>query len=243
MIEWDQGVFFASLFVTGLVSSLHCVGMCGPILIAFSQVLSSANPSPRPFWQPDFLYYHAGRIWTYGLLGFLAGWAGLELRQGTAALGWQRSFSVGVSVLVILSGIVALGLVPRLKLEAFLTSCAVHASHRRPWLSSLVKERRRVARLLLGAVMGFLPCGLVYTMLLVVSTLPGPLHSALGMVCFGAGTLPALTAVVLGSRAAPTWLRARGTRIAGGLLIAMGVFMLARALLVGPEHVHGHGMP
>ncbi len=234
----DQGALFGSLFVTGLAGSLHCVGMCGPILVAFSQALGSANPSPRRFWQPDFFYYHAGRLWTYGLLGFLAGWAGLELRQGSAWLGAQRSFSVLFSVLVILSGVVALGLVPRLRLDAVVTGCAVAAS-RRPWLAALLREPRRVARLLLGAVMGFLPCGLVYSLLLVVSTLPSPLHSALGMVCFGAGTLPALTAVVLGSRAAPRWLRAQGTRIAAALLIAMGLFMLARALLVSPGgHAH-----
>ncbi len=91
--------------------------------------------------------------------------------------------------------------------------------------------------------MGLLPCGMVYAMLLVTSTLASPLHSALGMVCFGAGTLPALSAVVLGSRAAPAWLRARGTRIAAGLLVAMGVFMLARALLVTPGAAMAHASP
>ena len=238
MNDLSQGALFASLFVTGLAGSLHCVGMCGPILIAFSQALGSAEPSPRPFWRPDFFYYHAGRLWTYGLLGLLAGWAGLELRHGSAWLGAQRSLSVLISVLVILSGIVALGLVPRLRLEVLTTGCALEASRRRAWLAALLRQRRPLARLLLGAVMGFLPCGLVYSLLLVVSTLPSPLHSALGMVCFGAGALPALTAVVLGSRAAPGWLRAQGTRIAGALLIAMGLFMLARALLVSPGHAH-----
>ncbi len=241
-MNMDQSALFGSLFLTGLAGSLHCIGMCGPILLAFSQALSAGGARPG-FWRPDFFYYHAGRLWTYGLLGFLAGWAGFELREGSAYLGWQQVFSVVLAGLVIVSGVAALGVIPGLRLDLSLPGCGMadtRAGRPQGWLSTLLREPRHVARLLLGAVMGFLPCGLVYAMLLVVASLPSPLHSALGMVCFGAGTLPALTAVVLGSRAAPRWLRAHGTRIAAVLLIVMGLFMLARALLVSPS-AHAHG--
>lgn len=228
---------YGSFFLTGLAGSLHCVGMCGPILLAFSQTLDGGKQGGG-----GFLAYHAGRVWTYGLLGFCAGWVGLELRQGSAELGWQQTFSVLVSVLVILTGIVALGLVPGLRLDAAVTGCAHHLGQR-PWLAFLSRDPRRVARLLLGAVMGFLPCGLVYSMLLVTSALPSPLHGALGMVCFGAGTVPALSAVVLGSRAVPARLRVGGTRVAAAMIVAVGVFMLLRAILVSPGGGHGHAMP
>ena len=83
------------------------------------------------------------------------------------------------------------------------------AISRRPWLVALVRARQPLGRFLLGAVMGLLPCGLVYAVLLLVMTLPSPLHSALGMLCFGAGTIPALTALMLGGGALPGWLRKR----------------------------------
>ena len=107
-----QTEYLWTAFVIGLAGSLHCVGMCGPILLAFSQTLDQGKGGL------DFLAYHAGRVWTYGLLGFFAGWIGLELRQGSAQIGWQQTFSVLVSALVILTGIAALGLVPGLRLEA-----------------------------------------------------------------------------------------------------------------------------
>ena len=86
--------------------------------------------------------------------------------------------------------------------------------------------------------MGLLPCGLVYTVLLIAATLPTPLYSAAGMVCFGAGTLPALSAVVLAGRLAPRWLRLHGTRLAALMLVGIGLFMLARSLLI-PLAAHG----
>lgn len=230
------GAVFGSLFLAGLAGSLHCVGMCGPILLGFSQSLKSGS-------RLDFLLYHAGRLWTYGLLGFLAGWAGWELRAGSDALVGQRGFAVFASVLVILAGVASSGLVPGLRLKLDMGGCGFQAARERRWLMALLKEPRLGARLLLGAVMGFLPCGLVYAVLVMAATLPTPLHSALAMLCFGLGTLPALSALVLGAHLIPARLRAHSTRLVAALLVGSGVFMLARALLTMPGHEHGHMMP
>ena len=235
MFDLGQSALYGTFFLTGLAGSLHCVGMCGPILLAFNKVLGDGSGR----W--GFFSYHAGRVWTYAMLGLAAGWAGSALRAESAYLGWQRPFSVAVSVLVIASGVAALGWIPGLRLDFVMSDCGARSLGQRRWLSGLFQERRPTARLLLGAVMGLLPCGMVYAMLMVVSSLPNPLASALGMLCFGAGTLPALTAVVLGSRAMPNWLRNQGTRLAAVLLIGIGLFMMARALLVPVEgHMHMH---
>lgn len=223
-----HGALLASLFLTGLAGSLHCVGMCGPILLGF--LGSGIGKRSRL----DFVYYHAGRLWTYGLLGFLAGWAGSRLHQESAVLGWQRPLSVVAAVLVIAGGAVALGWIPGLRLDLSPPGGCLPSAAGRPWLGVLVHEPRRLARLLLGAVMGLLPCGLVYTAVLVAATLPNPLYSAGGMMLFGLGTLPALSAVAFGSWLAPRWLRSGGTRIAAVVLIGTGLFMLARALWVSP---------
>ena len=243
MISTTGGAALVSLFLTGLAGSLHCVGMCGPLLLGFSHV-TGAGPGARP--RLDFAYYHAGRLWTYGMLGLLAGWAGSGLREGSMHFGWQRPLAILISMLVIGSGVAALGLIPGLRFELSSPGACLKPTRKilpfsdavSRWLESFLHEPRRGGRLLLGAIMGLLPCGLVYTVLLIAATLPTPLHSAVGMVCFGAGTLPALSAVVLAGRLAPPWLRAHGTRLAALMLVGIGLFMLARSLLV-PMAAHG----
>lgn len=238
MNELGLGALCGTMFMAGLAGSLHCVGMCGPILVAFSGVVGNGDGLRGRL---EFLAYHAGRLWTYGLLGLLAGWTGSELRVGSASLGWQRPLAVIFAVLVILSGLSAMGWLPGWRFMTSSSGCGQMIRQGRRGLGLLAGRQRLAARLLLGSVMGFLPCGLVYAMLLVVATLSSPLASAVAMLCFGLGTLPSLTAVVLGSRALPIRWRAQGTRIAAVLILGIGVFMLARALLV--TSAHGHGMP
>ncbi len=229
-----QGAALLSLFLTGLAGSLHCVGMCGPLLLGFSSVLDADRKRPHL----DFAYYHAGRLWTYGLLGLIVGFAGAGLREGAIDLGWQRPLAIGVSLLVIGSGAAALGLIPGLRFELSSPGTCLKPLKPGSWLATFLHEPRRSGRLLLGAVMGLLPCGMVYTVLLIAATLPNPLYSALGMICFGVGTLPALSAVVFAGRLVPHRLRAAGTRLAAALLVGIGLFMLARSLLVP---MAGHG--
>ena len=243
-----QVAVFGSLFVAGLAGSLHCLAMCGPLLLAFSQTARSKDPTDEQAASSGHgrralrnalgsLYYHAGRIWTYALLGFFAGLAGSQMRLGASLLGWQRPLAVAASVLVLLSGLAALGVLPGVRLALVLPDGCFGTLSRWPWIGPLVRARLPLARFVLGTVMGLLPCGLVYAMLLLVATLPSPLHSALGMLCFGAGTLPALTALMLGSGSLPGWLRARSPRMTAVLLLGIGLWMLVRALLVAP-----HGM-
>ena len=243
MIEPAQSAALFTLFLTGLAGSLHCVGMCGPLLLGFSSVLDAGGEKRHRL---DFAYYHAGRLWTYGLLGLIAGWAGSGLREGSIHLGWQKPLAILIAVLVIGSGAAALGWIPGLRFElsspgTCLKPLQPGTSRSSPLgrtLASFLRQPSRSGRLLLGAVMGLLPCGLVYTVLLIAATLPTPLHAAVAMICFGAGTLPALSAVVLAGRLAPPWLRLHGTRLAALMLLGIGLFMLARALGV-PMAAHG----
>jgi sulfite exporter TauE/SafE len=232
-----QSAVYGSLLLAGLAGSLHCIGMCGPILVAFSQAFADvAQPRVGRFpLRHDFVSYHAGRVWTYGLLGLIAGLAGQGLRGSTLLVAWQRGTSVAFAVAVVLSGLVLSGIVPAPKLDTVLGACGLGRLRGRSWFATLVRTPGVTARLLLGALMGLLPCGLVYAALVLAATLPTPAHSALGMLVFGVGTLPALSAVLLAGRTAPAWLRLHGTRIVGVALIAVGCFMLARALVVAPD--------
>ncbi len=241
---------FGSLLFAGIAGSLHCIGMCGPILLGFAgrfertaltvngEAVANDNDAPRPSLFMDFTCYHLGRIWTYAMLGLTAGWIGEGVRSGSIPFGWQRPVAIIMAVIVILTGVLLLDIIPRLRLDAITTGCGMQRLKQRTWFAQLMNQRAMLSRLLLGAVMGLLPCGLVYAMLVVVAALPHPGYSALGMVAFGVGTLPALTAVVAGSRYLPASIRAHGTRIAAVVIIALGVYMLVRTVAFSsPEAV------
>ncbi len=224
----DTSVLFPALFLTGLAGSLHCVGMCGPLLLGFSRVL---GPGLGRGW--EVIAYHAGRLWTYGLLGLIAGQVG-SVGQLAAWRSWQQSLSVLAGGVVLVSGAAALGWLPGLRFDTVLGRCWPRSCWPLSgWLAALQREPQAAARFLFGAILGLIPCGLVYATLLIVAVLGHPVMSALGMLSFGLGTLPALTAFLLGSHLFPIRLRAQGSRIVGVLLLGMGSFLLIRALWLG----------
>jgi hypothetical protein len=141
---------------------------------------------------------------------------------------------------VIFSGVLLSGMLPLRWGASLRTGCGLERVRNVPWFRSLLEGPGRLPRLLLGATMGLLPCGMVYAMLAVVATLPGPAHAALGMSIFGLGTLPSLSAVLIASRIIPDRLRLQGTRIVGVTLIIAGCWMTARTLIIGPGAQHDH---
>jgi sulfite exporter TauE/SafE len=240
-----------SLLVAGLAGSLHCIGMCGPILVGYAQVFQrsrltvngkaldadadgAAAPARGPslFW--DFTAYHLGRLWVYAMLGLLAGFVGQSVRQGAGYLQWQKPASIAISAAVILSGVMLLGIVPGLRLDNLAGECGQGKLARIGWLQALLRGQGPLPRLLLGAAMGLLPCGLIYSTLVAASAMPNPLWSALGMLAFGIGTLPSLTTAVMAGRLIPATWRRHGSAIAAVVIIVMGSYMLTRSVLVEP---------
>jgi sulfite exporter TauE/SafE len=228
------GFVLVTLLVTGLAGSLHCVGMCGPILLAFQRVFDGTRAGASG-WRAlarDFVPYHAGRIWTYGMLGLVAGIAGQGVRSSALRHGWQRPAGFVLGGLVVLAGLVMLGALPAPRLDAVLGGCGLSRLRRHAWFASLLERPGAGARLLLGVTMGLLPCGLVWGALLVAAALPTPLHAAAGMLVFGVGTLPSLTGVLLAGRFGGGRLRRHGPRLAAVTLLLAGCFMLWRAATV-----------
>lgn len=224
-----DGGLLLSLFFAGLAGSLHCVAMCGPILIGLQASLGG-----RGAWA----LYHTGRLWTYGMLGWAAGWLGAELRHSSIDVAWQRALATLAALAVIFGGAAALGWLPGLRLKLSAPESCATGPRRWPWLTGLIRQPGAAARLLLGAIMGLLPCGLVYAALLVAASAGGPVIGALAMLCFGLGTLPALTALLLGGRLLPARLRTAGPRLAAAVLFGVGLLMLMRALWMPTSHGH-----
>lgn len=237
--------WLASMLVAGLAGSLHCIGMCGPILLGFSQVFGATavtvggvDPAAaNNRWKNvfEFACYHGGRVWTYMVLGFASGYLGGGLRRGGDWLSWQKPVTVAIGCAVVLSGLVLWGVVPGLKIDALASGCAVKRWRGLAWFESLVRSQGLWARFVLGMVMGLLPCGLVYAMLVAVAAMPSPLYSALGMLAFGIGTCPSLTGVLLASGLIPHRLRIHGTRLAAAVVVVMGSYMVVRSAMSEPK--------
>ncbi|WP_420150617.1 sulfite exporter TauE/SafE family protein [Spirosoma sp.] len=173
--------WLATAFLTGLISSLHCVGMCGPLAAALP--VGRLPRSQR--WQAVGLY-HAGRIITYSALGSLAG----TMSFGLNLIGWQRPLAV-------ISGVVLL--------VSFLWRKALPARLRWSWLDGQISQAFRhylqqpkwTSFGLLGVLNGLLPCGFTYLALAGTLATNTPLAGASYMLLFGLGTLPALLGVNL----------------------------------------------
>ena len=176
-------------------------------------------------------------MWTYALLGGIAGWAGGKWQEGAALLGWQRPLAVVAALALLGLGIWSArgGLSGR-----WLAGCRARlGGGLLPDLGAWFRDPRAAARLLVGALMGFLPCGLVYGALAMAAMLGDPLRGALGLFGLGLGTLPALALVSWGAPRIPSGLRRLAGQLHVYLFVSLGVLLLARALLVAPG-AHGH---
>lgn len=206
--------WLATAFATGLISSLHCVGMCGPLVAA----LPVGRLPQQQRWRAIGLY-HTGRIATYSLLGSLAG----SMSFGLYLLGWQRPIAIASGVLLLIS---------------FLWKKSLPARMRWPWLDQQVTRIFRQHLLktgwggfgLLGTLNGLLPCGFTYLALAGTLITQTPLDGASYMLFFGLGTLPGL----LGVNVLTGWLselgRQRLARILSGATIVVALLLISRGL-------------
>lgn len=181
----------ASLFVAGLAGgATHCAGMCGPFVIA--QVTSglAARPSLSRLSAGALVPYHLGRLATYTGLGAAAG-----LVSGVVVH--------GAGVRLVLAGLLALGAVLMLaqavtQLAALLPAAPAGLAERVARAAApLLDDPRGARRFLLGLVLGFLPCGLLYGALAAAAAAGSALGGALAMAAFALGTVPALLGVGL----------------------------------------------
>jgi sulfite exporter TauE/SafE len=224
---------FAAVFLAGLAGGVHCAAMCGPIvgIVSGGRV---AAPGRRG-WLAQALAYNGGRIATYVLAGALTGAlgaAGLSLRGGVVAQQILMA-AMGLALLTIAASIAGLTRVTRV-IEG-----AGAAVWRRvqPYSSQFLPADTPARAFGLGLVWGWLPCGMVYAALLGALATGDPLHGALLMAAFGAGTLPNLLAMSLWFRNLPRFTGGRLARVLIAAAIgAVGVVGIVRT-------VHSAAMP
>ncbi len=233
------------MFALGLVSSLHCVQMCGPIVLSYSVALESlqkSTPGKSAFLLlRNHLAYNAGRIFTYSALGAVAGVAGGTLGLLGRLTGLTHILAIASGVMMIVVGISMLGLIPASLLGSKLLQIPSSFLRRIGKLLSAAGARNRF---LLGLALGFLPCGLIYAALLKAMSAGSPAGGAETMAAFGLGTAGALLAIGMFSSAIRMRLNRWGSQLAAAGVLLMGVLLVWRGTMPGMlmmgGHMHGH---
>lgn len=225
----DSSLILAG-FLAGLMGSVHCLGMCAGLsgLIA---VGGNANKS-------RVITYNAGRLISYSLIGALGGWLGAsaaDTYQLYTQVHWLRIAGGAVICLIGLQIALELNL-----LRAIESAGAGVWRMISPLAKRFLPVNSHYRALGLGLLWGWLPCGLVYSVLLVSMTAGGALPGASVMAAFGAGTLPAMLATGIGAQTVTRFTRGTFSRRAMGLLlIVMGLLTIAMPL--GGAVMSGHG--
>ncbi len=221
---------FGVIFTLGLVSSLHCVQMCGPIVLSYSVALESltrtASTAVFPSLLRNHLAYNAGRILTYSALGAVAGTAGRTMGAMGRLAGFGHILAIVAGTAMIILGIVLLGVIP-LRIQTFFRVPMTFLKR----VGRLVSAPGSGSRFLLGLAIGFLPCGLIYAALLKAMATGSPIAGASTMLAFGLGTACALLAIGLFSSALRMRINRWGSQLAAVSVMVMGILLVWRGTL------------
>lgn len=163
-------------FLIGLLGSFHCIGMCGPIVLALpknNSLLLSRS------------LYNIGRIITYSSLGLLFGIIGSRLEM----IGLQRIISISLGILILLAVITPSSYRARIsgKLGLYRAIGVLKSM-----LRIMFKKHSNASMLGIGILNGLLPCGFVYIGITGAISIGNPTESMLFMTMFGLGTLPVM---------------------------------------------------
>ncbi|HZQ71234.1 MAG TPA: sulfite exporter TauE/SafE family protein [Terriglobales bacterium] len=229
---------FGVMFSLGLLSSLHCVQMCGPIVLSYSVAIGeSAKPGSRHSLLLHHLAYNAGRVLTYSALGGLAGLVGGTLGFLGKLAGVASGLALVSGILMIVVGIVMLGLFPASLLGSNLFR--VPARLLGP-LGGFLSSPDLKRRFLLGLTLGFLPCGLIYAALLKAMASGSALSGTLTMLAFGLGTAGALLAIGFLSSMIRGQVSRWGSQLAAASVVAMGLLLVWRGIMPAMLGMGGH---
>jgi len=232
---------YSTAFMLGLLGGVHCMGMCGGIMSAFSFAVPEEQRSTRRLL-PILLSSNIGRIFSYSIIGALMG--------GLAWLAQDRVQELGF-VLRLLSGVmlIAMGLYLArwwLGLSYLEKAGSKLWQYIQPIGQRLMPVTRPRQALLLGALWGWLPCGLVYSAATWAATAADWQYSALIMLSFGLGTLPVMLVTGQFAQNLKQFVQSENSkRIAAVLIIVFGIWTIIGTLIYATpnadhsQHMHG----
>ncbi len=218
---------FLSAFLVGLLGGSHCVGMCGGIVSAVSMHLPNQTKS-----RPKILFliaYNAGRILSYTLAGVLAGLLGASSFFLNHMLPIQHLLYFISSLMLILLGLYLAGFWYGI---TYIENAGRSLWEKlQPYSKKFIPVQNLKQAFALGGLWGWLPCGLVYSVLIAAIATGNAISGGLLMLAFGLGTLPTLlaigmTAVKLKATLQNIWVR----RASGLMVLGFGLVGIYRLL-------------
>jgi sulfite exporter TauE/SafE len=232
-----MSVNLVPVFLVGLLGSVHCAGMCGGIVGALSLapqrvrgngiviMLRTVAPAPAGL---QAAAYNAGRIASYMGAGLLAGGLGQGASRLSALPALQGGAYVVANLLLAALGLHLMGAwsgIARLERGGQLVWRRV-----RPLLARIGPPDTPGRMFAAGALWGWLPCAMVYSVLVTAMLSGSAASGALVMLAFGLGTLPMMLALGLAGARLRGWLRLPAVRMAcGATVLVFGLIGLARA--------------
>jgi sulfite exporter TauE/SafE len=223
----NESLSLIAALSAGLLGGVHCVGMCGGIVGALSLAMPGQKQGGK---LAILLSYNLGRITSYTIAGAIVGGIG-QLSFGVMRMeSLQLVLAVVAGVMMILMGLYLGGWSGFLRhIE---NAGGVIWRRIEPFGRKLLPVRNPGQGVLLGLLWGWLPCGLVYSMLIWALGSGGAVDGALIMLAFGIGTLPNLLATGLVAGQFVRWMQKQQVRtVAGILLILFGLYTFSRGFI------------
>lgn len=212
----DTQLLYTALSM-GLLGSLHCAGMCGPIMLILPFQLLKG-------WRKvvAIALYHTGRISVYALMGLL-----LHSFKALFHPQWQQYISVALGALLLLAGFVSFFAKGNDRFQL-------------PWLGFIKEQSAKIigrttlhSLFLAGVLNGLLPCGLVYMALSLSATAATPEAAVLSMYLFGLGTLPMLLAIIILKSRVKLFRLQTIKKFVPALMMLFGSLFLLRGMNLG----------
>jgi uncharacterized protein len=205
----------------GLVGSLHCVGMCGPIAVALP--LGKRSFADRAF---GGLLYNIGRTITYGAMGAVFGFLG----QGIEMAGFQQWASILLGVVMIMSVFFPYFFKGQFNPDKLGQGVTLKLIGK---LRKMFGNQSKKNLLIIGLLNGLLPCGLVYVAIAGAINTNDVLTGILFMIAFGLGTIPLLLAVSLAGDFIGSTLKKKLNRVIPAFIVILGIIFILRGMSLG----------
>lgn len=215
-------VYFLAL-TSGLLGGFgHCIGMCGPIVASYA-IHSRGEARSASVFLPHLLY-NAGRITTYSSIGAMMGLTGSFINVAGKLGGFQNAVSIAAGLIMVIMGLSVFG---RLSVAARFEK---HNSFILRAVKIVLEGESPWRYYSLGILLGFLPCGLSYSVFIAAAAAGGLPQGMFLSFCFALGTAPSLVAFGSVITYLSSGMRDRIYRTSGLAIFAMGVYFLYRGI-------------
>lgn len=214
-----------SALVLGLLGSLHCVGMCGPI--AFMLPVDRSN-SYRKVSQ--IFLYHLGRIFAYSIIGLIFGIIG----KSFYLFGLQQQLSIAVGVLMIILVIIPASISSKYQLTKPIYKVI---SKIKQSLGAALKKKSSDTFLTIGFLNGFLPCGLVYMAVFGAIASGSLIQGSAYMALFGLGTIPLMTTAIYLGKFLNYNMKQHIQKAIPVVVVLIGILFILRGLGLGIPYI------